>query len=249
MRKMICLFLAVLLCAAMAVSAFALDNRGFLYDDANILTQSEEQELARKLADISTAHDAQIVIVTIPYLESGDTDSYVDYVYDSVGFGYGENRDGVLLLVCMDPREYRILSNGYPGVAIDTDIIGSIGDRIVPDLSEGYYLDAFETFADECAYYLDGYRNGFPFNASENLIICAIIGVVVGLVVVLVLRGQLKTVRSQSRAHDYVKDGSMQVNVMQDIYLYRNVTRTKKQTNNSSGSSGGSARSKGGGSF
>jgi len=74
------------------------------------------------------------------------------------------------------------------------------------------------------------------------------LAVVIGLIVVLILKGQLKTVHKQSRAHDYVKSGSMQVNVMNDIFLYRNVTRTAKPKNTSSGSSG-SSRSRGGGSF
>ena len=248
-RKITCLLLSLLLCALMALPATAAENTGFLYDDADLLTTAEEAALIQKLASSSAKYEAQIVIVTIASMDGGDIDSYVDYLYDSMGFGYGEHHDGVLLLVCMDPREYRILSNGYAGVAIDTDYIGWIGDLIVSDLSDGNYADAFETFADECAYYLDGYINGFPFDAGGTLAVSLIIGIVIGLIVAFVLKGQLKSVRAQSRAQEYVKDGSMHVTVGNDIFLYRNVTRTAKPKNNSSGSSGGTARSKGGGSF
>jgi len=248
-RKIICPVLALLLCLSLTAAAFAAGNSEFLYDEADLLTVAEEAALIQKLASVSAEYEAQIVIATIASANGGDVDTLVDYWYDSMGFGYGENRDGVLLLVCMAPREYRILSNGYAGVAIDPDVIGSIGDEIVDDLSGGDYAVAFGEFADECAYYLDGYINGFPFDAAGSLTVSAIIGVIIGLVVAFVLKGQLNTVRRQSRAHDYVKHGSMQVNVMKDIFLYRNVTRTKKQTNSSSGSSGGTARSKGGGSF
>jgi uncharacterized protein len=165
-----------------------------------------------------------------------------------MGFGYGENRDGVLLLVCMDPREYRILSNGFAGVAIDPDDISKISDEIVSNLSDGDYAGAFDEFADECAYYLDGHINGFPFNAGKSLAISLIVGIVIGLIVVFVLKGQLKSVRSQSRAQEYVKAGSMRVNLSNDMFLYRNVTRSKKQ-NSSSSNSGSTARSTGGGSF
>ena len=219
-----------------------------LYDEADLLTDSEEAALMGKLAAVSTGYEAQIVVVTIASMDGGNIDTYVDYVYDSMGFGYGENYDGVLLLVCLDPREYRILSNGFAGVAIDPDDISKISDEIVGDLSDGDYAGAFNQFADECAYYLDGHINGFPFNAGKSLAISLIVGVVIGLIGAFVLKGQLKSVHSQSRAQEYVKNGSMHVNLSNDMFLYRTVTRTKKQSSSSSGS-GGTARSKGGGSF
>ena len=247
-RKLISVFLALLLCISLAAGVSAAGNASFLYDEADLLTVSEETALTKKLAAISDQYEAQIVIVTMNALDGGGTDFFIDYLYDSRGFGYGSNHDGVLLLVCMDLREYRILSNGYAGAAINPDDISRIGDKIVSDLSDGDYAGAFDAFADECAYYLDGYINGFPFDVGGSLTISLIIGVVIGLIVVLVLKSQLKTVRRQDRASVYVKNNSMHVHVMNDIFLYRNVTRTKKQTSHSSGS-GGSARSKGGGSF
>ena len=247
-RKITCLFLCLLLCVAISVPAFAVESTEFLYDDADLLTPEEEFALTQKLAAVSTKYEAQIVIATIASMDGGDIDSFVDYLYDTMSFGYGENRDGVLLLVCMNPREYRILSNGFAGVAIDPDDIGKISDEIVDNLSAGDYTGAFHEFADECAYYLDGHINGFPFNAGKSLAISLIVGVVIGLIVAFVLKGQLKSVHSQSRAQEYVKNGSMHVNLSNDMFLYRTVTRTKKQSSSSSGS-GGTARSKGGGSF
>jgi len=164
-----------------------------------------------------------------------------------MNMGCGKNRDGVLLLVCMDPREYRILSNGYAGDAIGMDQIDAISEAIVSDLSDGDYADAFIAFADNCAYYLDGYLNGFPFNAGKNLVIALIIGIVAGVIVAIVLKNQLKSVRQQKQANIYIKSGSMQLTTSRDLFLYREVSRTRKQSSNSSGS--GSSRNVGGGSF
>ena len=220
----------------------------FLYDEADLLNDGEEVALEKKLADISGTYNAQIVVCTIASMDGADIDRYLDYLYDTMGFGYGEKHDGVLLLVCMDPREYRILSNGFAGVAIDNEDISDIGDVIVSDLSDGNYAAAFEGFADQCDYYLDGYVNGFPFNFGKNLLIALVIGIAAGLIVAFVLKSQLKSVRKQYRANDYVKKDSMNLTHQSDVYLYRTVSRTKKSSSSSSGS-GGSARSKGGGSF
>ena len=218
-----------------------------VYDEAELLNDSEELTLEEKLADLSSKHGAQIVVCTIESMDGGDIDEFLGYLYDEMGFGYGDNHDGVLLLVCMDPREYRILSNGFAGEAIDSGDIDNIGDVIVSDLSDGNYAAAFDKFADQCDYYLDGHLNGFPFKTGRNLVICLIIGIAAGFTVAFVLKGQLKTVRKQDQANVYVKPGSMQVTVRNDFFLYRDVTRTKKQSNSSSGS--GSSRSTGGGSF
>ena len=220
-----------------------------IYDDADLLSDSEETALTEKLTDIGGTYNAQIVIATIASMDGGDIDGFLEYFYDSMGLGYGENHDGVFLLVCMDPREYRILSNGFAGVAIDTGDIANIGDAIVSDLSDGNFAAAFDEFADQCVYYLDGHQNGFPFNFGKNLLICLVIGILAGVIVAFVLKGQLKTVRKQDKANVYVKPGSMQLTLQNDLFLYREVSKTKKESSNSSGSGSGSSRSTGGGSF
>lgn len=220
-----------------------------VYDEADLLNDGEEMTLSSKLEYISHACNAQIVIATISSMNGGDVDTYVDYVYDTMGFGYGENKDGVLLLVCMEPREYRILSNGYAGIAIDPGIISDIGEAIVSDLSDGDYADAFSKFADQCEYYLDGYENGFPFDFGGKLMMALVVGLIVGLITAFVLKGQLKSIHKQDKANVYIKNDSMQLTAYSDLFLYRNVSRTKKQSSGSSSSSSGASRSKGGGSF
>jgi uncharacterized protein len=219
-------------------------------DDADLLSDAQEAELNQLLEHIGNTHSAQLAVVTVPALDSTTPDAYVEYLYDSMAMGYGENRDGVLLMVCMNPREYRILSNGYAGDAIHTGIISQIGDEIVSYLSDGDYAQAFEIFAQQCDYYLNGYRNGFPFNFKKNLLIAVVIGVIIGCLVAFGLKAQLKSVRKQNRADAYVKSGSMHLTTSRDLFLYRNVTRTKRETNKSSSSSrSGGSRSVGGGSF
>lgn len=246
-RKLISAFLVLLLCLSMAVAAVSAEEL-LVVDDANLLTDEQERSLNRRLEEISHTYNAQILVMTLNSAEGG-IDYFVEYAYDSMGLGYGANHDGVLLMICMDSREYRILSNGFAAAAIESYDIDAISEEIVPDLSDGDYAQAFERFADECAYYLDGYLNGFPFDAGEKLAIALIIGIVAGLIAVLIMKGQLKSVRPQNQANVYIKDGSMHLTHSSDLFLYRNVTRTAIPKNNSSGSGSGSSRNVGGGRF
>ena len=244
-RKLLTMLLVVMLCVSLTISASA-ESGADIYDEADLLSSEEETQIAEKLSKIGEQFDAQIVIMTVP-TSDGSIDTFVEDVYDSMNMGYGENQNGVLLLVCMDSREYRILSNGYAGEAIGIDQIDAISEAIVSDLSDGDYADAFITFADNCAYYLDGYLNGYPFNAGKNLVVALIIGVVAGVIVAFILKKQLKSVRQQKQANVYIKSGSMQITASRDLFLYREVSKTKKASTNSSGS--GSSRNVGGGKF
>lgn len=219
-----------------------------VWDEAELLNETEVAQLNSKLESISEKYKAEIRVVTLSSMDGGDIDEFLESLYDEAGFGYGENHDGVLLVVCMDPREYRILSNGFAGKAITSGDIDAIGEAFESDLSDGNYADAFDTFADKCEYYLDGHINGFPFNTGKNLLICLGIGLVVALIVTGIWKGQLKSVRKQSAANAYVKAGTMQITQSGDFFMYRNVTKTQKQSSSSSGSRG-SSRSTGGGSF
>ena len=248
MKKLFSLLLVLVLVLSMAVSVSAATD-AFVYDDAGLLTEGERADLANRLARLSDTYNAQIVVVTIPSAEGNDPDAIVEYFYDNMGIGYGENLDGVLLLVCMDPREYRILSNGYCAAAIDPADINAIGSVIVNDLSEGDYADAFDIFAEKCEYYLDGHLNGFSFNFGMNLMIALMVGLVAGLITAKSLKGQLKTVHKKNEAKSYIKAGSMNLQTQNDVFLYRDVRRTPKPKDNNTRSSGGSSRSVGGGSF
>ena len=249
MKKILSVLLAIFLVQVLCVTVFA-EDAPLLQDMADLLTDGEEAALLQTLQETSDAYGADICVVTVPQVE-GNVESYANKFYDEAGIGYGTDKAGVLLFVSMDPRWVNIVSNGFAAEAIGEDEIEIILDAIEWDLSEGYYADAFQTFAQECDYYLDGHINGFPVPWGMNLLVAVVIGLVVALIVTLILKGQLKSVRRQDRADGYVKQGSLRLTQSGDYFLYRNVTRTAKpQNNSSSGSrSGGSSRSSGGRSF
>ena len=234
-----------------ATEAALPENEQFLYDEADLLTDPEEEKLVQKLEEVSHATNAQIVVVTLASMDGGNIDEFIDYLYETMGFGYGENHDGVLLLVSMDPREYRILSNGYAGTAIGPDQIDTLCDIVQPYLTKGTYATAFTYFANESEDFLAYYLEGSPFNAGKSFMISLVIGIIAGLITAFVMKGKLKSVRKQDSARVYVKKGSMRLTYSRDIFLYRNVERTKKQerVESTSSGSGNTARSKGGGSF
>lgn len=247
-KKLFSILFVLVLSIMLSVTAFAAEDTLRLYDGADLLTDTEEITLLEKMNAVSEEYKVDIIIVTVDTVGDMSSDAFAEDFYDENNLGYGDSRDGVLLLIAMEERDYRILSNGSLGAAaISYDDIEDIGDTIASSLTDGDYVTAFNDFIDECEYQINGEINGFPFAFGKNLLISLAIGVVLALIVTGSMKGKLKSVRKQLAATEYTKRGSMQVTSSNDFFLYRIVDRQKKESNSSSSS--GSSRNVGGGKF
>lgn len=251
MKRILSVVLTLMLCLTMAVQGSAADLPR-LVDSAELLTGNQQSQLLDHLDSLSESVQADIVIVTMESLGGYSADQVVNAFYDQYHYGMGPGRDGVVLLLSMMERDYRILSNGFAADAITMGDIDSIGSKIVGDLSDGYYMDAFMEFADLCAYEIEGERNGFPFEFGLSLGISLAIGFVVALIATGIMRSKLKSVRSRTGAREYTRPGSFRVTRSSDLFLYRTVDRRRRPRETSSGSrggGGGGGRNVGGGKF
>lgn len=256
MKKRITTMLMLLvLCLSMAIPVFAADGKntdGFtdayyrLQDQASILTEEESREIQSLLDEVSVQLKFDLAIVTVDTLDGYAVQDYADDCYDYCEFGYGSNRDGALLLISMEDRDWAISTCGY-GITAFTDFgITYIGEQMRDDLSAGNYSDAFRTFVRFGNQFVTQARDGNPFDKSDLpkqplsaiwIVISIAVGFGLAKIIVGSMKRQLKTVRAQAAASSYVREGSMSVTESRDLFLYHKVDRTEKAKNNSSGSS------------
>ena len=249
---------ALILAAALAVPAFAVEG-GFadlyyrMFDDAEVLTEDEDNELEDALEELSLRQSFDVTIATIESLESVDYDSmeaYADDLYDYCQYGYGPDMDGVLLLVSVGDRKWHISTCGY-GITAFTDAgIQYLGEQMTPDMADGDYAAAFRTFIQWTDAYVTAAREGHPYDVDNMpkepfsivyLGVALVIGLVTALIVTGVMKSQLKSVAPQRDATSYVRQGSMKLTNQRDLYLYREVHRTERPKESSSSDSGGSS--------
>lgn len=249
MKRLFSVLLVLSLVFLLTVSASAAQMPR-LVDSADLLSADQEADLLARLDQVSGELQVDVVIVTMDSCGGYDPDDVVAAYYDDYGFGYGTNRDGVVLLLSMAERDWRILSNGFAADAITLNDIDRIGDSIVGDLSGGDYYEAFMTYATMCKQEIEDERQ-FDFDLSLGISI--FIGLVVALIAVEVMRGGHRSVRSQTGAREYAVPGGLKVTHSNDLFLYRNVNRVHRPKETSSGSSfrggGGGGRNIGGGKF
>ena len=232
-----------------------------------LLMADDAEALLAGLDSRSEALQFDIVIVTVDSLDGETPRNYAEDFFWYNNYGLGEDRDGALLLVAMDTRDWYIATHGFGITAITPAGREAMADRFLPQLSNAEYAAAFSTFAEECEDYVNQARNGSaydtgnlpdePFEAPGFLwvVACLLFGALIGGITVGVMAAKHKTVRRQPAANSYVVQDSLHLTQQSDLFLYANTTRTARpKDNDRSGSdahsgSGGSSFGGGGGKF
>lgn len=233
-----------------------------VYDYADVLTDSEEEDLRKLIADREKRIGCDIVLVTINesvlgrYGFTENTDSnweycmqtYADDFYDEHKFGYNKDfeGDGVLLLDNWYEGENGsekgswLSTSGSVYRRYSTRMINSLLDDVY-NLVENSPYRAYRAYIEDI-YHEMGNDNsaGSMMNPFALFIISLIVAAIFVVSNLKVKEGTKTTVAST-----YVENGSIRFNVKQDQLVNKFVTSRVIQT--SSGSGGGSHSGGGGG--
>lgn len=223
-------------------------------DNAGLVSASDETALLEKLDTISEKQQIDIVIVTENSIGDKTSTQYADDFYDYNGYGFGQSRDGILLLISMENRDWAISTTGQ-GITIFTDAGQEyMTDQFVSYLSDGDYYGGFNCFADLCDEFIEHYQESGkaydsghmpkePFGIPGALVVSLIGGLGVGLATVSVFKSQLNSVKVQPSAVGYTKPGSLNITERNDLFLYHVVNRTARPRDEGSSSGGGGGSS------
>ena len=225
-------------------------SKDYVVDNADLLTQTEENELSEKLQDISDELQFDVVVVTTNSTGSKTATEYADDYFDYNGYGRGSNNDGALFLVDMGDRKWAISTSGYGIEAIVDSALDDMEEEIVPYLKSGDYDGAFNEFADLTYDIVNDAKNGKSYsnsttsttknhkNIGTNLIVAFSIGAGISLIIILVYRSKLKPVKFQKETKEYIVPGSFNLRRSDDVFLYFNITKVPIPKNNDSDDSG-----------
>ncbi len=243
MKKITIVFFAVLLCI-LTLSVSAEDEYYRLQDIAEILTETENEELLASLDSVSERQGMDIVILTVDAVEEGLTvEEDATEWYEYLGYG----TDGVMLYISMEERDWYILTSGFGITAITDAGIDYISDKFVSALSDGNYSGAFNAFVKYTDEFITQAKTGEPydrgnmpkepFSVGLNLLISFFIGLIIAAIVTSIWKSSLTSVKKQTEAANYQKAGSLNIGYSRDFFLYRHIDREEKESKSSDGSS------------
>jgi len=258
-KKLFCLLvsLVLMLTFAMPVSAAA-EDVPFSYmvvDSDELLLEQEVAELNERAWEITQEYGCAVYIVTTYSLEGMTAAQFNEYIHSSLGMGYGSDQSCIILLLSTEYRDYDIMAHGYGNTAFTDYGKDVMASRILDDLAEDEWYDAFTEYLDCCEEYLMLAENGTPFDVGSGsesgkrspvlgIIVSAAISSLVAFVVCGIFKSQMKTAGVQHFARNYISAEGLQLSLQNDVYLHTERTERyieqKKEggtTVNSSGSS------------
>lgn len=215
-KKILITFIAlVTLLSTINVNALVEPTPEFYINDyANILSEETENYILNKSVALEKATSAQVVVVTVPNLEGQTIEEYATDLFRSYGIGNAEENNGLLLLLALEEREFRVeVGYGLEGVLPD-GLTGRYQDQyIIPYLSENRWdegiKNGYNAFVQKiCEYYeitnleieevtLLPADDTYEYDESEGFPIAFTLGFIFGLVIA--ISSDIKTVKKESK--------------------------------------------------
>lgn len=236
---------------------------GYVTDEAGLLTGAQTTELAQRADAIAQRSGVGVYILTVDdYRNYGfddvETASYT--LYHDYALGVGDGRDGILLLLSMSNRKYATFVYGGTAESIFPDsALQRLEDGFLDDFRDDDWYDGFSDYIDGCAdlltsgsgedvYDADGGTGSFfSFRLlARNFAVALVISCVIALIVCLILKRKMRSVRRQTEARAYVTPEGLHLTQREDVYTHTTTTRRKIERDNDH-SGGGSDFSGGGG--
>ena len=246
----------VLLClfvGGIVAQAQSTNQTQYIYDNADVLTAEEEEQLESLASTLSAERNTAFIILTVNGTDGKSIQEYMGDFYDNEAPGYDKPHGNTAMLT-IDFQERDVFLSGFKLAEeyLDDDRLETIRLDITSDLTDGYYYDAFSDFM-YAAYEYMGYPpgevnpNSMFFQWWFQLIVSVVIAAVV--VFIMVSRsGGVVTVDGST----YIDQEQSGVVKRQDNYIRTTVTKDKKSDDSNSGggtTSGGHSYSGSGGKF
>jgi uncharacterized protein len=140
--------------------------RGYVNDQAGMLSPEAAGQLERTLADFDRSDSTQVAILTVPTLEGEPIEDYSIKVVEKWGVGRKGKDNGVLFLVAKQERKVRIeVGRGLEGVLTDL-LSGRIIDQVIKPAFKAGQID--QGFLAGTAAIIQATRGEFKAEARDS---------------------------------------------------------------------------------
>lgn len=217
---------------------FAVTDKKRIFDDANLLSSTEQTLIQDELKRISVECDAEFFIVTRKQLENQNIEQLARSIFRE---NAGSNGSGAVLAISMRERDINYTAFGS---VFDRHRkrLDRIREQIGTKMTSQNYYDAFMLFAKLSSSF------GFWANYQEfmpmGFMVSAVLTFITVIILIFIHKG-INTVDSKT----YAVLGSFKLTNAIDKYLRTSTTKTRISKSSSGGSRGGSRSGSSSGKF
>ena len=251
-----CLLLTFIIALVFCVNVSATEQTGaqlyYVTDEAGLLSENENMMLEKMAETVSQKYDIGVYIVTVEdYRDFHSEGVYkATYtIYHEYTMGEGPDRDGIMLLLSMDDRDWAMFCYGSRcEYAFNSYGQQKLEKVFLDNFGENDWYGGFEDYIKECSVYLEKAASGKPVRASLFFPILIVIGLslLAAAVIVSVIWQKMENVSKKATANAYVSAG-LQLTEQTDHFTHK-TTSSRKIERSSSGSGSSQSESGGGGS-
>lgn len=217
-----------------------------VYDEAGLLTKEEIANLEELAEEYGENHQTDFIIITSADADGKDVEIFMADRYDEMGFGYDkEAGNTVMFVIDMEERDFYLSSFHESEKYLGRERLDKIRDKVIPDMSNGDYYGAFETYLKTANRYMDFKPGVNPDNIFFKTWFQFVASLGLGAIIVFTMASHSRT-KKTTTARTYRNEKTTKVLGKQDIYIRTSVSKTRKPQNNSGGGGGGSSGGGGG---
>lgn len=255
MKRKFFALLAALFLVLLAVPAAADASGSYVFDEAQLLDEQQEQQLNDLAAKYTKKYDCGLYIATVDnYRDSGsDVQDAAEKIYQEKNMGVGAQHDGILLLLSMSERDYALICHG--GLAnriFDQTARGDIADSFLSYFGRNDWNNGFQAYLENSGKALSLENSGKALSGDHfkqgmlGIVVVLVGPAAVALIVVMTLKSKMKSVKIGAQARMYLLQGSEKWRVRDDIYTHTTEVRRRIEQPRSQSGGHGSSSSSGG---
>lgn len=217
-------------------------------DNAGVLSAEELDALNARADAVSEQYECDVAVIFVAGTDGKNIESFAFDFYDYNGYGYGNNDDGVMLVVDVEGRYFQCITHSFGAYAFTDAGQEYADDAYIPHLSDNDWYGAGDAFITVSEELLTAAKNGAPIDVDNMpkepfnlmwIVIDLIVGFVLALIPVRIMKNELKSVNAKSGAASYVRRDSFRLVRSQDRFIRRYITKTPRPKDNGSSSGGG----------
>lgn len=259
MKKFVCFAFSFIFAFVLAIPCFAQIDSPYMIDNADLLSNYEEQHLLTEIEKLRSEYGYDIIIHTTYDTEGKDIVSYCDdYYYEG---DYAE--DGLIFVISMAERDYYTSTCGTLVDSLPDYQIDYICASVTPYLSEGSYFSAFEEYLRGLNSYFGGYESGeispdihygddyyytddyYTDNYQPSVkgyvireFILILIAFIIAFVITTIIKSKMNTAVKQRDADNYIVGGSFVLSGQRDAFIGTHTARRAIPKNNNTNHGG-----------
>jgi len=243
--------------SAPSVFVFAASDNNYVTDEAGVLTGEQIASLNAKAGEFTQKRECGVYIYIVDLVPEeyavsiNSMERYADAFFRGNNLGYGENKNGILLILetgdIPGERDYLFYTNGPCTSFFNNDRRERVlDDKILPLLDRAYIDGNFYRVADA---FIDEVENEYAISKQTNIGFKLIAIIALPLLIAGIMcsswKSQMKTAKPARAADNYIPENGFRLTNKSDMFLYRTTKRVKIQKSSSGGSGGSRSSSSG----